>query len=105
MQKLARSLFRFGADESGAVTVDWVALTAGSLLLGTMVVFSVFDEGVAAVVGNINSSLTLLGEDVSSDYKANSGTEGGSSTPVAVGSASQRACDVTLKYQVCFGNK
>jgi hypothetical protein len=31
-------------DERGAVTVDWVTLTAGILLLGIMVVYSVMKD-------------------------------------------------------------
>ena len=31
-------------DERGAVTVDWVTLTAGILLLGIMIVYSVMND-------------------------------------------------------------
>ena len=32
------------SDESGAVTIDWVTLTAGILLLGIMFVYSVMND-------------------------------------------------------------
>ena len=48
----------FLRDESGAVTIDWVALTAGILLLGIAVVYGIFSNGVDPLVGQINSSLS-----------------------------------------------
>ena len=47
----------FLSDDAGAVTIDWVALTAGILLLGILVVYSIFNKGVAPVVSQINSTL------------------------------------------------
>ncbi|MEM9098221.1 MAG: hypothetical protein AAGC79_06820 [Pseudomonadota bacterium] len=44
-------------DESGAVTIDWVALTAGGLLTGTMLVFAIFNGGVTPLVRSINTQL------------------------------------------------
>ena len=57
----------FAADESGAVTVDWVVLTAAIVGLGIAVVASV-RTGSESVAGNIESVLTeaviaCLGED------------------------------------------
>ena len=34
----------FLLDEAGAVTIDWVVLTAGVVLLGIVVVFSVMEN-------------------------------------------------------------
>ena len=48
----------FLRDDAGAVTIDWVALTAGILLLGIMVVYSIFNNGVSSLVTSINSTLT-----------------------------------------------
>ncbi len=48
---------KFLSDDAGAVTIDWVALTAGILLLGIMVVYSIFNNGVSALVLNVNSTL------------------------------------------------
>ena len=48
---------QFLNDDTGAVTIDWVALTAGILLLGIMVIYAIFNNGVASLVSNINSTL------------------------------------------------
>lgn len=50
---------KFWADEDGAVTIDWVALTAGILLLGIAVVYAIFNGGVTDLVGSINSALDV----------------------------------------------
>jgi len=47
---------KFLSDDAGAVTIDWVALTAGILLLGIMVVYAIFNDGVQSLTGNINST-------------------------------------------------
>jgi len=60
---------QFLRSEDGAVTIDWVALTAGVLLLGIMVVYAIFNGGVSTLVADINTQL------------------GGSLTSVDVGSA------------------
>lgn len=49
---------KFLRDDAGAVTIDWVALTAGILLLGIAVVYGIFNTGVRGLVDDINSSLT-----------------------------------------------
>lgn len=56
--------YHFLSDDAGAVTIDWVALTAGVLLLGIMVVYAIFNGGVDPLVSNINSSLASAGSDV-----------------------------------------
>jgi uncharacterized integral membrane protein len=48
---------KFLSDDAGAVTIDWVALTAGILLLGIIVVYAIFNTGVSSLVSNINSTL------------------------------------------------
>ena len=48
---------KFLRDESGAVTIDWVALTAGILLLGIAVVTGIFAGGVDNLTAKINSTL------------------------------------------------
>ncbi len=58
---------KFLSDDTGAVTIDWVALTAGILLLGIMVIYAIFNNGVAGLVLKVNSTLqgmTLSGADV-----------------------------------------
>ena len=49
---------KFLSDDAGAVTIDWVALTAGILLLGILVVYSIFNNGVSSLVSKINSTLS-----------------------------------------------
>ena len=51
-------LKNFLNDEAGAVTIDWVALTAGILLLGIAVVYGIFQTGVANLASSINSNLS-----------------------------------------------
>lgn len=55
---------KFLSDESGAVTIDWVALTAGILLLGITLVYAIFNNGVGDLAGNINSNLSAAGANV-----------------------------------------
>ena len=49
---------KFLRDDAGAVTIDWVALTAGILLLGIAVVYGIFNGGVTSLVNDINTNLT-----------------------------------------------
>ncbi|GAA0284955.1 Flp family type IVb pilin [Rhodovulum strictum] len=55
--KLFDLIKRFHKDESGAVTVDWVVLTAAIVGLGIAVLASV-RTGVEDVAGKIESALT-----------------------------------------------
>jgi hypothetical protein len=52
------SLKQFVFDDAGAVTIDWVALTAAILLLGIMVVYSIFNGGVSSLTSNIGGTLS-----------------------------------------------
>ena len=54
----------FLRDETGAVTIDWVALTAGILLLGITLVYSIFNNGVGPLAKSINASLSSAGANV-----------------------------------------
>lgn len=56
--------FAFWRDARGAIAIDWVTLTAGILLLGVAVVWSVFNQGVDPLVDEINSTTTYEGVDV-----------------------------------------
>jgi Flp pilus assembly pilin Flp len=58
---------QFIRDEDGAVTIDWVALTAGILLLGIAVVYAIFESGVDPLVGQINQQLSSSTIDSSVD--------------------------------------
>lgn len=55
---------QFVSDDAGAVTVDWVAVTAGVLLVAILAVFSIFNNGVALVVAGINSDLGEVTSDL-----------------------------------------
>ncbi len=54
----------FLSDGAGAVTIDWVALGSAILLLGIMVVYAIFNGGVADLVSNVNSTLTGVTTDI-----------------------------------------
>jgi hypothetical protein len=54
----------FFGDDAGAITVDWVALTAGILLLGVTVVYSIFNGGVGALTVSISGTLSSAGAGV-----------------------------------------
>lgn len=66
--------FNFLRDESGAVTIDWVALTAGILLLGITLVYAIFNNGVGSLAKNINSNLTAAGANVSTGSPPSQGS-------------------------------
>lgn len=67
--------YHFLSDDAGAVTIDWVALTAGILLLGIAIVYVIFQHGVAPLVTDINE--TLAGAAIGMDCTA---TEDGTTT-------------------------
>ena len=58
----------FFSDDAGAVTIDWITLTAGILLLGILVVYTIYNGGLSNLTPNVNSTLAgapanvLLGE-------------------------------------------
>ena len=51
---------KFLSDDAGAVTVDWIALTASVLIVGIMVVYAIANNGVSPLVVNVNSMVTDL---------------------------------------------
>lgn len=70
---------KFLCDDAGAVTIDWVALTAGILLLGIMVVYAIFNGGVNNLVSKINVALSSVS--VSASFVTTGIASGGSVTP------------------------
>jgi hypothetical protein len=50
------NFLNFIRDDAGAVTIDWVALTAGILILGVGIVAALFDE-VQTLVDGMESNL------------------------------------------------
>ncbi|MEM9369577.1 MAG: hypothetical protein AAGA26_00335 [Pseudomonadota bacterium] len=61
----------FVRDEAGAVTIDWVALTAGILLLAIALVYGIFNQGVDPLVDSINSALSGAASDISTGTPPN----------------------------------
>ena len=51
--KLNTCLRRFADNESGAVTVDWVALTAGVIVVGLAIVYYIMGDGVEGLADKI----------------------------------------------------
>ena len=51
------------SDESGAVTVDWVVLTAAVVILSIGAI-SALDSGITGLVGNVNTALGTGGTEV-----------------------------------------
>lgn len=48
---------KFISNEDGGVTIDWVFITGGILLLGIAVVFGVFNQGVSTLATSINTEV------------------------------------------------
>ena len=57
---------KFLDDTTGAITIDWVALTAGVIMLKLLVVFSIFNNGVSGLASKINSTLSTMDIEVPS---------------------------------------
>ena len=49
---------KFLSDDAGAVTIDWVALTAGVLVVGIIVVYAIYNDGVSSLADNVNGMLS-----------------------------------------------
>lgn len=49
---------QFIRDESGVVTVDWVALTGGLVMLGLAVVYSIYGTGATPLVMTVSDTLS-----------------------------------------------
>ncbi len=47
-------------DEDGAVAMDWIALTAGMVMMGLSLVYAVFNNGVSSLVDNLNSEIAAI---------------------------------------------
>jgi Flp pilus assembly pilin Flp len=56
------SSFRaFSEEESGAATIEWVAVAAGLLLLGITVLYAIHNNGVSQLVLDVNATLNHSG--------------------------------------------
>ena len=55
---------KFLSDDAGTVTVDWIALTSGVLIVGVIVVYAIYNNGVASAVMGIDSTLVSVSTDL-----------------------------------------
>jgi hypothetical protein len=92
---------KFLCDDTGAVTIDWAAMTSGLLLLGIVVVYAVFDHGASSLVADLNNTLASTVVGIGSEQDPSGDGGDGRRT----GHASDRACAVTAMYVVCMGPK
>jgi Flp pilus assembly pilin Flp len=60
VMKAKTCLRNFARNESGAVTVDWVALTAGIIVVGLAIVWYIMDNGVDVLAGKIVTGLAAI---------------------------------------------
>ena len=67
----------FLGDDAGAVTIDWVTITAFILILGIVVVYTIFNDGVALAVGDVNTVATGLTSSIEVGTPPDSTTFGG----------------------------
>ncbi|MEM7058171.1 MAG: hypothetical protein AAF557_11320 [Pseudomonadota bacterium] len=51
---------KFLNDTSGAVTIDWVALAAGVLLVGITVIYSIYTNGIGDLTSSLNSAMKSI---------------------------------------------
>ena len=63
------SFDEFLTSDDGGVTVDWVGLTAGVLILGVAVIYAVFDNGVSPQVSEINDVMATNWEPIGEPTK------------------------------------
>ena len=54
----------FFSDDAGATTIDWLVLTAGILLLGIMVVYTIGNDGVSKITSKFDPALSGEGANV-----------------------------------------
>lgn len=47
----------FFSDDAGAVTLDWVTITAGIILLGIIVVYAIANGGMSGLVPSYKDTL------------------------------------------------
>ncbi|MFN3262637.1 MAG: hypothetical protein ACE37J_18980 [Pikeienuella sp.] len=62
MRMSFNSFRRFGANDSGAVTVDWVALTAAVVVIGIGLAYAIFGDGTTGVGGLVTNLTTEINQ-------------------------------------------
>ncbi len=55
---------KFLGDDAGAVTIDWIALTSGVLIVGIIAVYAIYNNGVISVVAGIDSTIVSVSTDL-----------------------------------------
>ncbi len=55
---------KFLSDDAGAVTVDWIALTSGVLIVAIIAVYAIYNNGVISVVAGIDSTIVSVSTDL-----------------------------------------
>lgn len=78
----SRALRAFLAADDGAVTIDWVALTAGVLLLGIIVIFSIYSNGVSPLAVSVNDTLSNASAGLCGELESGLGLSPGDCTTV-----------------------
>lgn len=58
-------LQKFLNDKSGAVTIDWVALSAAVLMVGIAALYAIYTNDFADLVKSVNSAMDTVGVGVS----------------------------------------
>jgi len=84
MRTLISNIRRFGSDKSGAVTVDWVALTAAVVVIGIGLVYTIFgtgDDGLSGIVTGLTTEMTQAGDNLEDGVAAALPTPGVTATP------------------------
>ena len=47
----------FFDDDAGAVTIDWITLTAAIILLSIVIIYAIYNNGLPTLVPNITEAL------------------------------------------------
>lgn len=77
-----RALRAYLATEDGAVTIDWVSLTAGVLLLGIIVILSIYSNGVSPLARSVNDTLSNASARLCGELESGLGLSPGDCTNV-----------------------
>lgn len=48
---------KFLEDDAGAITIDWVTITAAVLIVGIVVVLAIYSQGIGPMVIEMNQAL------------------------------------------------
>ncbi len=65
MSRISGSILRFCCDARGAVTIDWVAMTAAFVVLGIGITYAIFGDEDGGLIAIVNGKQEQLSENVS----------------------------------------